>query len=122
MIVRDCQPGTETFDSTRARTDRTWWLLAPNPFVVLADAAPALPEQRPDVDGNVGYVEGQSAGDLDPARRHRAGRCATCASRRPALRAVLPARAPRPRRTHGPQAVWPTGLAANVLLGIAPWC
>ena len=37
--------GTQTFEATRARTDRTWWLLAPNPFVILADAAPALPEE-----------------------------------------------------------------------------
>jgi ABC-2 type transport system permease protein len=29
-----------------ARTDETWWLLAPNPFVVLADAAPVAPEPR----------------------------------------------------------------------------
>jgi ABC-type transport system involved in multi-copper enzyme maturation permease subunit len=36
-----CQTGT--FTESRARTDRTWWLLAPNPFVVLADAAPQLP-------------------------------------------------------------------------------
>jgi ABC-type transport system involved in multi-copper enzyme maturation permease subunit len=34
---------TQSFPSSRARTDRTWWLLAPNPFVVLADAAPQLP-------------------------------------------------------------------------------
>lgn len=32
----------ETFTATRAipRTDRTWWILALNPFVVVADAAP----------------------------------------------------------------------------------
>lgn len=31
------------YETTVARTDRTWWLLAPNPFVVLADSAPAGP-------------------------------------------------------------------------------
>jgi ABC-2 type transport system permease protein len=32
-----------TYETTLARTDRTWWLLAPNPFAVLADSAPAGP-------------------------------------------------------------------------------
>ena len=31
------------YETTIARTDRTWWILAPNPFVVLADSAPAGP-------------------------------------------------------------------------------
>jgi ABC-type transport system involved in multi-copper enzyme maturation permease subunit len=31
------------YETTLARTDRTWWLLAPNPFAVLADSAPAGP-------------------------------------------------------------------------------
>lgn len=46
-----CPPGEQApgcdqvqyYETTRARTDRVWWLLAPNPFVVLADAAPQLP-------------------------------------------------------------------------------
>jgi len=29
--------------TSRSHTERTWWLLAPNPFVVVADAAPAAP-------------------------------------------------------------------------------
>ncbi|MFI0484075.1 ABC transporter permease [Actinomadura sp. 9N215] len=34
-------------------TERVWWLLAPNPVVVLADAAPRLPERRYVVNGHV---------------------------------------------------------------------
>lgn len=34
------------YESTVARPDRTWWLLAPNPFAVLADSAPAGPVRR----------------------------------------------------------------------------
>ncbi|HYT09562.1 MAG TPA: ABC transporter permease subunit [Mycobacteriales bacterium] len=34
------------YESSVARPDRTWWLLAPNPFVVLADSAPAGPVRR----------------------------------------------------------------------------
>lgn len=35
-----------TSDESGTRTDRTWFLLAPNPFVVLADAAPVADEPR----------------------------------------------------------------------------
>jgi ABC-2 type transport system permease protein len=36
-----------TWQEQRAHTERVWWLLAPNPFVVLADAAPMLPPPKP---------------------------------------------------------------------------
>ncbi|MFN2537071.1 MAG: ABC transporter permease [Mycobacteriales bacterium] len=32
----------QVFEGQRARPDRVWWLLAPNPFVIVADAAPSL--------------------------------------------------------------------------------
>ena len=38
-----CVETQEAYETARTRPDRVWWLLAPNPFVVLADAAPALP-------------------------------------------------------------------------------
>jgi len=34
------------YETTVARPDRTWWLLAPNPFAVLADSAPEGPVRR----------------------------------------------------------------------------
>jgi ABC-2 type transport system permease protein len=34
----------------RQHTEYTWWLLAPNPVVVLADAAPRMPEPEPSGD------------------------------------------------------------------------
>jgi ABC-2 type transport system permease protein len=34
-----------SYQGTRTRADRVWWLLAPNPFVILADAAPKLPPE-----------------------------------------------------------------------------
>lgn len=40
----DCQDYSYT--TTVARPDRTWWLVAPNPFAVLADSAPAGPVRR----------------------------------------------------------------------------
>ncbi len=42
-ILQGCT--VSSFASSRTRTDRVWWLLAPNPFVVLADAAPQLPPE-----------------------------------------------------------------------------
>lgn len=43
-ILSGCQPGPpQVYTASRTRTDRVWWLLAPNPFVILADAAPQLP-------------------------------------------------------------------------------
>jgi ABC-type transport system involved in multi-copper enzyme maturation permease subunit len=35
-----------SYETTVARPDRTWWLLAPNPFAVLADSAPAGPVRQ----------------------------------------------------------------------------
>jgi ABC-type transport system involved in multi-copper enzyme maturation permease subunit len=85
-----------TYDVTVARPDRVWWLLAPNPFVVLADAAPKPPPRI-----------GHSADSLDPlstigleVRR----------SRQPFD--------PTNYRTTAPlQPVWPYGLAFDLLLG-----
>jgi hypothetical protein len=61
----------QSYQASRARTDRTWWLLAPNPFVILADAAPQLPEltdeekRQREEDASRG-VHRQDARDLDP--------------------------------------------------------
>lgn len=121
-----CVPGTEISQTSQPRTDRTWWLLAPNPFVILADAAPQLPvtfdrfgtnpvsgtPQRP----------GVQPGDIDPlgqiGRQVRSLR-----SPPPDLSAngdtfVTPGLGPglEPDR---PGPLWPTGLAVNVVVGVA---
>jgi hypothetical protein len=48
--VRSCDGGgsctDSSYETTISRPDRTWWLLAPNPFAVLADSAPAGPVHR----------------------------------------------------------------------------
>jgi ABC-type transport system involved in multi-copper enzyme maturation permease subunit len=123
----ECPPGTEeqgcvsgpmTYESTRARTDRTWWLLAPNPFVVLADAAPQLPDERDEpLEDRVGV----RAQDLDPLGQ--IGRQVRDLRRPPgeldAGPAPFPDRAPVEDE---PAPVWPTGLAVNVALGgLALW-
>lgn len=107
-----CVEGPVTYESTRARTDRTWFLLAANPFVVLADAAPQLPDERPDRSfGNVD--NGVRARDLDPlgqiGRVVRDLRAAPLGSSIPIEGPALPRQEPK--------SVWPTGLAINVALG-----
>ncbi len=109
-----CVEGSQSYETTQARTDRTWWLLAPNPFVVLADAAPQLPVSESPREGDVGTTV--HARDLDPLGT--IGRAVRELRRTPdstvtggPLVDVPPAEAPTP-------AVWPTGLAVDVLLGI----
>lgn len=98
---------TSTYRTTRARPDRTWPLLAPNPFVILADSAPRLPRR---VDPETGV---EVARPLDPLGE--IGNAVRDARRPPdGLRSqtylVPDSQLPEP----GP--VWPYGLAFDVLL------
>ena len=111
FVEPDCQPVPGVFyESTRARTDRTWWLLAPNPFVVLADAAPQLPALEPQ------YSEGDSRGvrarDLDPL-----GQLGSTVRdlRLPPRDAGIGFTFQEVER-EGPGPIWPTGLAVNIVL------
>jgi ABC-type transport system involved in cytochrome c biogenesis permease component len=109
-----CIPGSgqQTFETTRVRTDRTWWLLAPNPFVVLADASP----QRSDPDP--ARVPGISSDDLDPLGA--IGRGVRDLRRPPGDSPGTAVLQPGPDVGGDEQAqppVWPTGLAVNVALG-----
>jgi ABC-2 type transport system permease protein len=108
QVVRDClaQP---PFETTRSRTDRTWWLLAPNPFVVLADAAPQLPRLPERYTDDIG----PRAADLDPLGQ--LGRQVRDLRREPGP--LEPTAVLEPGRAEEPGPVWPTGLAVNVLLG-----
>lgn len=112
-----CVDGPQTYTSTRWRTDRTWFLLAPNPFVVLADAAPQLPATRRDVPtSGAAHVNTVSARDLDPLGQ-------LGAQVRDLREPPPPPGAPVavfelvPLRSE-PEPVWPTGLAVNVVLGV----
>jgi ABC-type transport system involved in multi-copper enzyme maturation permease subunit len=44
QVPGSCQQ--QAYETSVPRTDRTWWLLSPNPFAVLADSAPAGPVRR----------------------------------------------------------------------------
>ena len=112
-----CVDGVEEYEASRVRTDRTWWLLAPNPFVVLADAAPQLPEAEPTYTGDVG--PSVTARDLDPLGT--IGRTVRDLRRVPNDSVVVgsgPLLDEEPVVEPRAPAVWPTGLAVDVLLGV----
>ncbi len=46
----------------QSRTDRVWWLLVPNPFVIVADAAPLPDEARDSLNSYVGASSDPLAG------------------------------------------------------------
>ena len=119
----DCPPGTEaqgcvsgpmSYEASRARTDRTWWLLAPNPFVVLADAAPQIPEDERDRD-RFDEEPGVRAADLDPLGQ--IGRQVRELRRTPLDAGPSEAYLEVGGEPDRPPPVWPTGLAVNVALG-----
>ncbi|HEX5494011.1 MAG TPA: hypothetical protein VFX70_05485 [Mycobacteriales bacterium] len=108
-VQTDCRTVTEQLHVTRP--DRTWWLIAPNPFVVLADSAPAAPtvaRLRPD--GTVA----QQAASFDPlgavSRELRQIRSHPVLHRDQFGNQFY--RAP----ANG-AALWPVGLAVDLLLG-----
>ncbi len=110
-ITSDCQ--VSTYETTRARTDRVWWLLAPNPFVIVADAAPQLPKET--------AAERQSRlADEQAGRNHEDLRGSDPLG---AIgRGVRDLRHPPGKEGGERKPVWPYGLAFDVLLGVgAVW-
>jgi ABC-type transport system involved in multi-copper enzyme maturation permease subunit len=96
---------TQTRTTDEVRPEKVWWLLAPNPFVILADAAP----QKHKLSVNFEPENGDSDFSFDPL-----GGIAG---------AVRDARDPNhtweplgQRQAQSP--VWPYGLAFDVLLGL----
>ncbi|MDM7829793.1 ABC transporter permease [Cellulomonas sp. MW9] len=109
----DGQPECELTTQTRdvSHTERTWWLLGINPFVVVADGAGTRPTPPPDDTGG---------GTADPLGSIRDG---VRDLRSPDK--VLDecwmygeGTAPAAPDRHTPGPVWPWGLAANLLLGV----
>ena len=99
------------YETTVARPDRTWWLLAPNPFAVLADSAPAGPVREVRLpDGRVVEepLDVDVLGSMSRAlHQMRVQRVATTTQYGTSYE--VPSGA-----TGG--AVWPTGLLINLLL------
>jgi ABC-type transport system involved in multi-copper enzyme maturation permease subunit len=96
-------PGYEYWES---RPERVWWLLAPNPFVIVADAAPRVPP-RIIRQGDLVFVE-----NYDPLSTisNEVRRIRT-----PYQNHWMCCPEPVPPRQEEP--VWPYGLAFSILLG-----
>lgn len=92
-----------TYETAETHPERVWWLLAPNPFVIVADAAP-----RP-----TATADGPEDGSfrLDPL-----GAIGEVARSMRAPDPVLVG--PDGMIESGEAPVWPFGLAVNVILGI----
>jgi ABC-type transport system involved in multi-copper enzyme maturation permease subunit len=100
----------QTYTEQVARTDRTWPLLAPNPFVVLADAAPRLPERRDPVTGQpLGRPLDPLGGIGDGAREARRG---------PDGQPATAGLDGQPATPEQPGPIWPWGLGFDVALGV----
>jgi len=111
-----CFSAEQTVSTTRTRPDRIWWLIAPNPFVILADAAPRLPDPPPT--SFPGYL-GPRASDLDPLGQ--IGRSVRGLRRPPAPPLMgsgylAPGQGPGEPSPSAPPAVWPIGLAVHALV------
>lgn len=122
-----CNP-PQTYESSRSRTDRVWWLLAPNPFVILADAAPQLPpltiEQIRERERR--QMEGRGTNDLrDADPLGGIGREVRGLRLHPGERykdnetsfSGMFGASEEPLKVVDRRLVWPYGLAFNVLLG-----
>jgi ABC-2 type transport system permease protein len=96
---------TETRTTDDVRPEKVWWLLAPNPFVILADAAPQKHKLSVNVDTNTG----DSEFTFDPL----GGIAGAVRDARDPDHSVDPL---GDRQHQSP--VWPYGLAFDALLGL----
>lgn len=112
----ECEWRTEVLD--QAHTERTWWLLAPNPFVVLADASP---EPRVESSLAANPLAAIRAG-VRSARTGPAPELDWCSGSFAGLGPdgePLGVESPVEAREPDRSPVWPYGLAVNGLLGAA---
>jgi ABC-2 type transport system permease protein len=123
-----CQVQVQTM--SRAHTERVWWLLAANPFVILADAAPRPPagssyafgedpltairtgvrEARLGPAPVEDWCTGTAYGQLDPATG------AQVDSPLPTPPELAAAQVRRNAQLNGLGVVWPFGLVADLVL------
>lgn len=97
----------QTVEITQTRSDRVWWLLAPNPFVVLADAAPTLPRRIDPMTGRPEQSPLDPLGEIGSGVRQLRNPSADNGFGAAELTYEQPSSRP----------VWPYGLAFNVVLG-----
>lgn len=111
QMLSSCTPSE--YEGTRARSDRVWWLLAPNPFVIVADAAPQLPPLTEAQQRERDRLESQGVYRSDLRDSDPLGGIG---------RSVRDLRKPPGSAFVHRTAVWPWGLAFDVLLAVgAVW-
>jgi ABC-type transport system involved in multi-copper enzyme maturation permease subunit len=99
--VTERTPEGDSYSYDVVRQDLVWWLLAPNPFVIVADSAPTVPARRVQTEDAVYIV------DYDPLSA--IGR---------QVRQLRLAPGQRNQDLSGGElSVWPWGLGFNLLLG-----
>ncbi|NLT56945.1 MAG: ABC transporter permease subunit [Actinomycetales bacterium] len=103
---------------SRTHTERIWWVLAPSPYVVVADAAPRPGDEDTALSGWDPLTlirDGVREARLGPAEVE--DRCGDVATTTRPDGGEDTARERREER-NALSAVWPYGLAANLLLGL----
>jgi ABC-type transport system involved in multi-copper enzyme maturation permease subunit len=100
-----CEYRTETW--SRTHTERTWWLLAANPYVVVADAAP-VPQRRHENDDPLSSIR-QGVRELRLGQSAVEDECGDFVSDD-----ITQARDAELDRL---PPIWPYGLAADLLIG-----
>ena len=114
--------------TSRSHTERIWWLLPANPFVVLADAAPRPASDLGSTDPLTAVRDGVREARLGPAPIEdwcgggmytytdpATGKEVTASVAAPPQ--VVAAQAQRTAQLNGLGAVWPYGLVADLALG-----
>ncbi|GAA2039047.1 ABC transporter permease subunit [Catenulispora yoronensis] len=104
--------------------EEVWWLLSPNPFVILADAAPALPPLRAD-NGDVVQRSDDPLGSIRRSVRDATlpdsslpcGGTVYSSSDQPIGDRLTPTIPQCPAHPADPSPVWPWGLGFDLLLG-----
>jgi ABC-type transport system involved in multi-copper enzyme maturation permease subunit len=110
----ECVWEIQTMD--QVHTERTWWLLAVNPFVVLADAAPEAREEMSLFGDPLSAIRsGVRSARTGPAPELDwcSGAFVSLTADGESVEPPSPVEVPEPDRS----VVWPYGLAANLLLG-----
>ena len=113
---RDTAPDCVWENAVRpvAHTERTWWLLGINPFVIVADAAPQPDARNP-------LITGDPLGSIRTGVRTLRAGPATAVDECWSGQSIQGSHyvSPVAERNVDTSAVWPWGLAANLLLGAA---
>lgn len=101
----------QTYTTTIPRTELTWWMLAVNPYVIVADSAPLPPR------GEETYWDGGMLGSIKQGVREL--RLGLTASYDDCTPGETQEEADRRQRLEALSPVWPWGIAVQSVLAIA---